>query len=154
VVAVGPGIPDAYWFGNRPTKMKSFRGEGVEVLIEKIESAAERYPFPDSYRVWPGPNSNTFVAFVAREVPDLALDLSPLAVGKDFLTNGHVFDRAPSGSGYQLSLYGLLGMTLAKEEGLELNLLGLTFGIDAFRPALKLPGIGRVGWPEETGDDE
>jgi hypothetical protein len=34
---------------------------------------------------------------------------------------------------------------LALEEGLEVNLLGLTFGLDINPPALKLPGIGRIG---------
>lgn len=31
-------------------------------------------------------------------------------------------------------------------EGVEVNLLGLTFGLDPFGPALKLPGLGRVGF--------
>jgi hypothetical protein len=31
------------------------------------------------------------------------------------------------------------------EEGVEVNLLGLTFGIDLNGPALKLPIVGRVG---------
>jgi hypothetical protein len=37
-------------------------------------------------------------------------------------------------------------MTLAREEGLELNLLGLNFGIDIYKPAIKLPFVGRVGF--------
>jgi hypothetical protein len=37
------------------------------------------------------------------------------------------------------------GVTLAVAEGLELNLLGLVVGIDFARPALKLPGLGRLG---------
>ena len=151
-VSVGRGIPDGYWYGNRPEKLRSYRGAAAAALIGKIAAAAERYPFPDSYHVWPGPNSNTFTAFIAREVPELALDLPPHAIGKDFPTNGSIVDRAPSGSGYQLSLFGVLGLLLAKEEGLEVNVLGLTFGIDAFRPALKLPGIGRLGLPEDTGE--
>ena len=40
---------------------------------------------------------------------------------------------------------GLLGLTLAVDEGLELNLLGLVFGIDPLDLAIKLPGIGRIG---------
>jgi hypothetical protein len=36
---------------------------------------------------------------------------------------------------------------LALEEGIELNLFGLSVGIDIMRPALKLPGIGRLGMP-------
>ena len=32
-------------------------------------------------------------------------------------------------------------------EGVELNLLGLTFGLDVRQPALKLPAVGRLGMP-------
>ena len=39
----------------------------------------------------------------------------------------------------------MLGVLAARQEGLELNLLGLSFGIDFLRPAIKLPGIGRLG---------
>jgi len=31
-----------------------------------------------------------------------------------------------------------------------MNLLGMTFGVDVYRPALKLPFIGRVGFPDAT----
>ena len=34
---------------------------------------------------------------------------------------------------------------VAEDEGLEINILGLTFGVDVTRPALKLPGLGRLG---------
>jgi hypothetical protein len=53
---------------------------------------------------------------------------------------------APSGSGFQLSLWGLAGILLAADEGLEINLLGLSLGLAAVRPALKLPAIGRLGF--------
>jgi hypothetical protein len=33
------------------------------------------------------------------------------------------------------------------EEGLEFNVAGLSFGMDVKRPALKLPFIGRLGFP-------
>ena len=52
---------------------------------------------------------------------------------------------APSGSGFQVSLYGLAGVLLAVDEGFEVNVLGLNIGVDAAVPALKLPAIGRVG---------
>ena len=67
------------------------------------------------------------------------------AIGKDFLPGGALFAAAPSGSGFQFSLYGLAGVLLAVDEGFELNILGLNIGIDATVPALKLPAIGRVG---------
>ncbi len=137
--------PDAYWFGSRPDLLLDLRGETAERLIDDVVSAAAAYPFPESYRVWPGPNSNTFTAFVARQVPELGLELPVTAIGKDYLTDGAFLGDAPSGTGKQLSLYGLAGLTLAAEEGLEVNLLGLALGVDLFPPALKLPGIGRVG---------
>jgi hypothetical protein len=46
----------------------------------------------------------------------------------------------------QLSLLGLLGVTAGVEEGLELNVLSLTLGVDVKRPALKLPVVGRLGF--------
>ena len=106
------------------------------------------YPYPDSYRTWPGPNSNTFVAHIARAVPELRVDLPPTAIGKDFLPGGSIFARAPSGTGFQVSLYGLLGITGALEEGVELNLLGLSFGLDLNTPGVRLPGMGRIGFPQ------
>jgi hypothetical protein len=45
---------------------------------------------------------------------------------------------------WQISLLGLLGIGLAWEEGVEVNLLGLSTGIDFNDLALRLPGIGRV----------
>jgi hypothetical protein len=136
--------PDGRWFGAEPQLLRELRGPGVEQIIDRIETAVTEYPYADSYVIWPGPNSNTFVAFVARQVPQLALDLPPTAIGKDYL-GPRLFGRAASGTGYQFSLFGLLGLTVAKEEGLELNLLGLTFGIDAAEPSIKLPLVGRLG---------
>jgi hypothetical protein len=54
-----------------------------------------------------------------------------------------LFAAAPRGSGFQVSLYGLIGILLAAREGLEVNLLGLSFGVDPVRPALKLPALSR-----------
>ena len=136
--------PDGRWFGAMPRIVAEVRGEGVDAVIERIDARARTYPHTHEYRVWPGPNSNTFTAYVARGVPELKLDLPPTAIGKDYLPEGGVFAASPSGTGYQVSLFGLLGLLVAWEEGLEVNLLGLTFGLDPLAPALKLPGIGRV----------
>jgi hypothetical protein len=78
-------------------------------------------------------------------VPELGLELPPTAIGKDYLNNGSLFGRTPSGTGYQVSLLGLLGLSVGQKEGLEINLLGLTFGVDPLDLAVKLPGIGRLG---------
>jgi len=77
-------------------------------------------------------------------VPELAADLPPTAIGKDY-TGKRLLGSAPSGRGFQFSLFGLAGVTASGVEGLEVNLLGLTFGINPFDPALKLPLVGRIG---------
>lgn len=137
--------PDNYWFGAKPKVILDRRGLGVDALIAKVQAAIASYLYPHEYRAWPGPNSNTFMAYIARSVPELGLALPANAVGKDFLCGGAVFAPAPSATGYQVSLYGLAGVLVARDEGIEIDLLGLDFGIDFARPGLKLPGIGRVG---------
>src|SRR6185295_19235111 len=96
----------------------------------KLPAAAASYPYAQTYSAWPGPNSNTFVAHLGRQIPELRLDLPSTAIGKDYLPDGAVFARTPSGTGYQVSLSGLLGVLVGQDEGLELNLLGLVTGVD------------------------
>lgn len=138
--------PDNYWFGARPELLLDRRGPGVDRLIRQVEAAIKAYPWPDTYTTWPGPNSNTFTAWVGRQVPELGLTLPSIAIGKDYLGAMPVA-RAPSGTGVQLSLFGVAGGILALDEGLEINLLGLVVGLDVKAPALLLPGIGRIGLP-------
>lgn len=137
--------PDNYWFGAKPELLLDLRGPEIQPLVEKVQRAVQTYPYPKSYTTWPGPNSNTFVAHVAREVPELGLSLPPTAIGKDFLPGGALVAAAPSGTGIQFSLFGLAGVTLAKTEGIEINFLGLTLGLSVFPPSIKLPGIGTLG---------
>lgn len=139
-------VPDRNWFGNPPAIIAELRGKEAAQAIVKITQAVESYPYVHEYRLWPGPNSNTFTAYVARQVPELQLQLPVMAIGKDFPVNGTLLDRAPSGTGFQLSFFGLLGVLIAQQEGVEVNVLGLSFGIDVLRPALKLPFVGRLGW--------
>lgn len=142
--------PDGYWFGSRPEILLDRRGEGVEAMIDRIEVAVERYPFVDRYRTWPGPNSNTFTAHIARGVPELRLDLPANAIGKDYVPLSAGLGLAPSGTGLQASLLGVLGILVAAQEGIEINVLGLSLGVDVASPALRLPGLGRVGFTNST----
>ena len=144
VVAIHPRAPDARWYGNEPELYADKRGEEAEKLIARIDAAARSYPYANEYTAWPGPNSNTFTAWITRAVPELGVDLPPTAIGKDYLA-GSVIDSAPSGSGVQISLGGVFALTLSGVEGLEINLFGLTFGVNPFDPALKLPLLGRLG---------
>jgi hypothetical protein len=140
-VVVRERQPDA-WFGSKVELYADKRGPGVDALIRRIDGAARHYPYAKTYTLWPGPNSNTFVAWIARAVPELEVDLPATAIGKDFLGSS-VVARAPSGGGFQLSLAGLLGITASRVDGLELNVLGLNFGISG--SGLKLPLVGRIG---------
>jgi hypothetical protein len=145
VVVTEGAVPDRHWYGAVPQLLREHRGPQAQAMIERIEAAVQRYPWPRTYRAWPGPNSNTFVAWVAREVPELGLDLPAHAIGKDWLGPSTFVARAPSGTGWQVSAWGLAGVTLARDEGLELQLLGLGFGVDLDDARLRLPGLG--SWP-------
>ena len=132
---------DGRWFGAEPELYADKRGPGVDELIKRIDKAAHAYPYAGEYSVWPGPNSNTFTAWIARAVPELEVDLPATAIGKDYLGTS-IFSTAPSGSGVQFSLGGVFGLSASSVEGLELNLLGLNFGIGP--SGVKLPMVGRI----------
>ena len=136
--------PDMRWFGSAPELVAEKRGADVEELIARIDRAARSYPWAGEYTMWPGPNSNTFTAWVLRAVPELEADLPPTAIGKDY-SGMKLVGSAPSGRGFQFSFFGLAGLTASAVEGFEVNLLGLSFGINPFDPSLKLPLVGRVG---------
>ena len=136
-------LPDRRWVGATPRLLHDLRGAQAALAIEQIEAALPHYPY-GAYRVWPGPNSNTFVAWLIRQVPALDVELPPTAVGKDYL-GGTLFAPAPSATGYQFSLFGALGVLAAWDEGIEINLFGLVWGIDPGDLAIKWPGLGRIG---------
>lgn len=84
VVRIEKDLPDRFWFGERPRLIKEFRGAGVDRLIVSVDRAAKSYPWPDTYSAFPGPNSNTFTAWIANQVPDLGLDLPFTAIGSGY----------------------------------------------------------------------
>lgn len=142
---------DGYWYGARPRVLVDHRGPEAAAMIDDIEAAILSYPYAGEYRSWPGPNSNTFLAHIGREVPALQLDLPANCIGKDYRDLRHAVGISPTGSGVQVTLLGVLGLSVGLQEGIEFNLLGLNLGIDLNRPALRLPFIGRVGmddWPQ------
>ncbi len=148
-VRIREGSPDSYWFGNRPFLLRDIRGtEKVETLIDRLYMAADSYAYNSIYHVWPGPNSNTFTAYLARAVPEMRLDLPSNAIGKDYVPWKNLLSKSPSGTGVQISFNGYAGLILGLEEGLEINVLGLTAGVDLYPPALKLPAAGRIGFAD------
>jgi hypothetical protein len=145
-----PSAPDRYWYGARPELLADLRGDEATAAIAQIDAAVAAYPYADTYTTWPGPNSNTFVAHILRQVPTVGADLPPTAIGKDYLPGPAFAAATPSGTGGQISLFGLVGVAVGAEEGLEISVLGLNFGVDPAELALRLPGIGKVGLATET----
>jgi len=84
VVRIEKDLPDRFWYGERPSLLKEHRGEGVDRLIAAVDRAARTYPWPDTYSAFPGPNSNTFTAWVAKQVPALDLRLPYSAIGSGY----------------------------------------------------------------------
>ena len=139
-------VPDGRWYGNMPQVIYDLRGEAAARLIPEIAAAVRNYPYSErgGYRIWPGPNSNSFTAAIARAVPGFDPLLPPIALGKDYVGAGLYLVPTPSGTGWQLSLFGVLGVTVARQEGLEVNLFGLVGGVNPLAASVSLPSLGRV----------
>ncbi|MFP5075805.1 DUF3750 domain-containing protein [Rhizobium sp. YIM 134829] len=138
---------DGFWYSNPPRLVVALKGAEAERLIPKVEAAIQSYPYamPGAYRLWPGPNSNTFVAHVLRSVPDLGAVLPPDAVGRDYLPEGRLVSLDADGRDLHLTLFGLVGLSAGIRSGFELHILGLVAGLDLANPGIKIPGFGRLG---------
>ncbi|NRA65642.1 MAG: DUF3750 domain-containing protein [Pseudobacteriovorax sp.] len=143
-------IPDRRWFGSDAELIDEIRGETAERAIKRIQELVPKYPHRFEYRVWPGPNSNTFVSWVIRNTSELQVELPPHAIGRDYIVDHGLFAKSESGTGLQMSLFGLIGFTFGLYDGLEINILSLSFGVDFLRPAIKLPMLGRLGMSERS----
>jgi hypothetical protein len=137
---------DGRWFGRDPELVFAADGPAAAALVPRIEAAVKAYPHVNrgDYRAWPGPNSNTFVAAV-MDAAGIEAMLPPHAIGRDYPYDGRWI--AASGSGVRLRFGGYAGVNLGWVEGLEINVLGAVAGLDVQRPAVKLPGLGRIGMP-------
>jgi len=120
-------------------------GEAAREMIPGLEERARNYPDRAAYTAWPGPNSNSFITYLARATPGLKLQFNHNAVGRDY-TPWFYAGRSVSGSGVQLDTW-LLGLQAGWREGIQVHFLQLTFGISLFPPALELPILPRIGLP-------
>ncbi len=146
-IRVNGFVPDGRWFGRAPEVVFAADGAEAAAMISRIEAAIAAYPWQGhgDYRAWPGPNSNTFVAALLDAVPEAGAVLPPTAIGKDYPHDGRWLRR--TATGLRLTLGGYAGVTLGWIEGIEVNILGGVAGFDIRRPAVKLPGLGRIGMP-------
>lgn len=120
-------------------------GDDARRLMEVLRRP-ETYPDHHCYMIWPGPNSNGYARWVLDQA-GLGLDFHPKMVGKDWHGPlGFGVGLTPSRTGVHLDVLGT-GAAIGVKDGIELHLLGLTFGIDLWPPAIKTP-LGRLGMHE------
>ena len=136
---------DARWYSNQPEVHYVVRGAEARTLIPQIERAIAAYPWRHrgDYTIWPGPNSNTFVAGIIDAVPGLDVPLPPTAVGRDYPADGK-WVRRSAADGLRISLAGYAGLALGGQRGFEVNFLGLVAGFDPSRGEVKIPGFGAL----------
>ena len=94
VLSISEGIPDRPWFGSKAVLLHEKRGPEAAGLIAEIENAVAAYPFAEEYKMWPGPNSNSFVAWIGLEVPKLGLDLPVKAIGQNWMEQNYGLYRS------------------------------------------------------------
>ena len=126
---------DGRWYGNKPVMLADISGPEAETLIPRIEKTVNDYDYAQAgdYRIWPGPNSNSFVAAILRTVPELGVALPPNALGRDFRYGLYV-GMTDSGTGLEINLNGYAGIKVGWVEGIEVNFLGLVAGLDLRHP--------------------
>lgn len=139
--------PDGRWYGTPPSVIADVSGVQAESLIPRIEIAVKEYRWRNAgdYKIWPGPNSNSFVASILRAVPEMRAVLPVNAIGRDFRPSFYA-GITDSGTGAELNLWGYAGLKLGWVEGFEINFFSLVVGLDFRNPAIKLPGFGRIGF--------
>jgi hypothetical protein len=133
--------PDADLGGGPPRVECAWQGDEARALLAALGRSAE-YPYRGGYVALPGPNCNTYVAWVLRQA-GASFDLDPRALGKDYL--------GPVGAGTTTTSSGvqaestLVGAKLGLRDGAEMHLLTFTCGLDVWPPAIKTPA-GRIGF--------
>jgi hypothetical protein len=120
----------------------------VSCLRRERLAYREQYPH---YSAIPGPNSNTIVDYLLRHC-DIHVELPATSIGRDYrgLIGASVTSR---GTGVQLESWPL-GVKLGIEEGVELHLLGMAFGLHFWPPGITVPvNPGRIGFDTDMHRD-
>ena len=145
--AVDHRPPDSRWFGNRPDLIAERRGEGVDELITRIEQAVETLPLRGYVSRLARPElEHVRRARAARRTGVARRSCrrrrSARTTSARRSSRGRRAARAHSSTCSACS-----ALSAGVEEGVELNVLGLTFGVDP----LDLVVEAAVGGPRSVG---
>lgn len=134
---------DGRWYSNAPRIHYHIGGAAARRAIPKLEAAIKNYEWQKrgDYTLWPGPNSNTFVATVLRSAPELEVAMPATAIGRDY-TALKDWIITPKAGAWRASLAGYAGIVIGKQEGIEINFLGLVAGINLSSKEVKIPAFG------------
>ena len=122
-----------------------FEGAVAETFISCLRTNSPSYKYREVYHRWPGPNSNTYTDYMLRLCSPIGVSLPATAIGKDY--RGNIgFSSTTEGTGFQIET-PILGFKVGLNEGIEIQVFAVTFGIDFLKPAFKIPfGTGRFGF--------
>ncbi len=126
-------------WGERVRILSQSNGAKNPEVFRDIREFARSYD--DSvYRSYPGPNSNTFVEKMAREVDGVNVILDHNAIGKE---NGFYLGKSSAGTGLKVQT-PVAGVTLGLKEGVEVSALGLSAGVSIWPPSVRIPFLPRI----------
>lgn len=137
------GIPDFYYYGNKPELVCEVRGKEAVLLIKKMKQLVQDYPHKKEYDFFTGPNGNTFTQYIMDNL-QMKGSLSPLAIGKNFEEKWITLHALPEG--YRFNLKGVLSCELSKSEGVVLSLFGVALGLNPKKKEIVLPLVGVISF--------
>ena len=79
-----PGSKE-FWKAKRIASLSGGKGSLAEKMYTFIEEKSPHYPHREQYRLFPGPNSNTYIAWVLKHFPEAKVQLPWNAFGKNFI---------------------------------------------------------------------
>lgn len=127
---------DVRW-GRTVHVLRRLEGERAHRVGRALLERAGDYPYADAYRAYPGPNSNTFAVWLAREIDGLEFQPYSTAVGQNYAQGGRL-GPTPNGTGVELES-AWVSFELGFAEGLRLDLGGLALGVGLWPPRIELP---------------
>ena len=146
--------PPDLWFGERGKAIVDITDARAQALIPRVDAAIRSYQYSNygDYRIWPGPNSNTFVASVLRAIPETEVALPPNAIGRDFRPVA-LSRPAPTAAPASRPTSGACSASRsAGSKASRSTCSAWSLASTLRNPGVKVPAFGHIGWPHAYGD--